>query len=435
MNLRDLYSETARQADQRVKIKGGIFDWLKRAKQKAKENPEFINATIGVYLDEKGTIATPDIVERTLKSLNKNQLFNYAPLRGVEELAPAWKDFVFSHFGGFNLEKIKSLSSLPFPFAGGLTKALNIVGRMFLEKGNTLLVPEERWENIDPVFSVNSGAAIEPFQDFDPDFTLDYLGEKLDKALEKNRKVALYLNYPSNPTGYSPTKEEAKELQSILADSCSKHPRSSLIVILDDAYEGYVHTDDALRHSLFPYLVDLHESLLPIKVDGVTKFVGCYGARLGFITFGLPGGTNASELDVMLDTLTKFSRCEVSNAPSFIQHVLVSVLKEHRQELERELSVLKDSLTKRFREFWRAIQAQGTSEVVKPVNFNSGFFGYFGIGGASADKFADALEKNGLGAVPFPDTNGIRITYASVPREKQARIAEILWDTARSFEL
>ena len=65
-------------------------------------------------------------------------------------------------------------------------------------------------------------------------------------ALENNRESAtmLYLNFPSNPTGYSPTPEEYQQIANILADDIMMRRELGLgsIVILEDiAYATMMH--------------------------------------------------------------------------------------------------------------------------------------------------------------------------------------------------
>ena len=88
-------------------------------------------------------------------------------------------------------------------------------------------------------------------------------------AWEKPGNRVALLNVPNNPTGYSPTVAEAKQIADVLIAEAQRG--SFITVILDDAYFGFGHEADVYPESLIALLGDAHESILVAKVDGPTK--------------------------------------------------------------------------------------------------------------------------------------------------------------------
>ena len=59
----------------------------------------------------------------------------------------------------------------------------------------------------------------------------------------------------------------------------------NLIVVTDDAYFGLFYGDELAEESLFARLVNLHDRILAVKVNGPTKEEFVWGLRTGMLTF------------------------------------------------------------------------------------------------------------------------------------------------------
>lgn len=117
----------------------------------------------------------------------------------------------------------------------------------------------------------------------------------MNETLEK--KVILILNFPNNPTGYTPTDPEADEIKKILLKHASLGKK--IITIIDDAYFGLFY-ENSIQESIFTKLLNLHPNLLPIKLDGATKEQFAWGLRVGFITYPNYGETVNNVLEKRL---------------------------------------------------------------------------------------------------------------------------------------
>ncbi|MEJ7480414.1 aminotransferase class I/II-fold pyridoxal phosphate-dependent enzyme, partial [Staphylococcus pasteuri] len=84
-------------------------------------------------------------------------------------------------------------------------------------------------------------------------------------------------NYPNNPTGYTPTKDEVAVIVDAIKSLAERG--TNVIALIDDAYYGLFY-EDVYTQSLFTALTNLHlPNLLPIRLDGATKEFFAWGLR------------------------------------------------------------------------------------------------------------------------------------------------------------
>lgn len=67
--------------------------------------------------------------------------------------------------------------------------------------------------------------------------------------------------------------------------------QKALVVICDDAYFGLVYKKGIDQESIFSRLYHLHENILAVKIDGITKEYFAWGLRMGFVTYGCKNGS------------------------------------------------------------------------------------------------------------------------------------------------
>jgi aspartate/methionine/tyrosine aminotransferase len=231
--------------------------------------------------------------------------------------------------------------------------------------------------------------------------------------------------------GYAPIQKEIDELIKIV-----KNLSTPTILLLDDAYEGYVYEEEGLSHSLFPHVLGLNENVLPIKIDGPSKRYFAYGSRLGVITL------EKIKADKEFDTrefLAKAARSVSSSAPRGIQEALGLILTNEelnnqiRQEKREAVTILKE----RYLTFKNELKKY-QSEKITPVNSNAGFFGYFILHELNASEMGFELLKRGLGSVPFINErtglNGVRVAFCSVPKDRIPEMVKTVFETAASMK-
>lgn len=430
MILEKHLSKTGQYLENNVDLSAGTIAWGLKAKTRAKENSEFINATTGTATEDDGRLMVLPTLYDELRQLTGDQLFAYANMRGLNTFVQAWKKDTLESYPSDLRKKTENLSTLPVTACGGLTGGLMLAGQVFFDKGDTLLAPNTRWGNVDNVFFKNQQLKEIPYKlvDQEGNLSLSNLNDKIIECQTTEKKVGVYLNFPNNPSGISPTLGQIKELQETL-----EKITVPTVLFLDDAYENYCFEDGVVDHSIFPYLVGLNDNVVTVKIDGASKRYCAYGARLGTMTVGFGSEKDEEEKAKIRELMAKAARTNTSSAPRGIQEALTNVLTDERkkEQIKKEKLRNLNILSKRYK-LIKKLGEEITNEVLKPVKFNSGFFGYYLIKNQqSATEISTKLLEKGLGTVPFVnksnDLNGIRVAFCSIREEKIEQAVNLLY--------
>ena len=135
----------------------------------------------------------------------------------------------------------------PLPIVtSGVTHALSLVGDLFVDKGDMVLLPDKFWENYELLFGVRFQAqlALYPFFNASGGFNVEALRQAL-ATRAGSWKTILILNFPNNPTGYSITKQRGRADRRRCCCEAADDGRN-LIVVTDDAYFGLFYGEDVL---------------------------------------------------------------------------------------------------------------------------------------------------------------------------------------------
>ncbi len=256
----------------------GILAQSAEAKDKAKRH----DATIGIARENGKPMFLPSVM-RFFNDLTPAETLTYAPATGRPDLRKKWREELLQKNPGWKGKNF----SMPI-VTSGVTHALSLVGDLFVDKGDMVLLPDKFWENYELLFGVRCQAqlATYPFFNAAGGFNVEALRQAL-ATRAGSWKTILVLNFPNNPTGYSATKTEIDEIAALLRETAEEG--RNLVVVTDDAYFGLFYGEDVAQESLFAKLAGCHERLLAVKVDGPTKEEFVWGFRTGMLTFARPG--------------------------------------------------------------------------------------------------------------------------------------------------
>lgn len=363
-----------------------------------------VNATIGQLTDGHGRALPLPAMSRHIVGLTDEEVFLYASQGGRKDLRAAWQ------------ARLRHLSngSISLPIVtNGLTHGLGVVAELFCDAETRVLLPSPGWGNYTNIFGIRGGAPIDPYTTLLPDpwrLAVDALAAKLQAAA--GQRTVLVLNFPSNPTGYTPTRQEGAALLEAL-----RAAPGPLVVVCDDAYQGMFWEDNLMEEGLFARLCEVSdpERLLPIRIDGATKELFFFGGRLGFITFGAPPEA-AKVLEEKTRALLRFSVSSMA-APS--QAMVMSALRE--RDLAKQQEAIRSVLRRRYRTFKDAFEAADLS----CWPFNSAFYALVKVG-ADAEAVRQRLLKQGIGVIAIPKHHAVRVSYSTVPEEALPRVAAAL---------
>ena len=401
----------------RMYVPKGIIVQSAEAKQKAKR----FNATIGVALEKGSPMFIPSMKAQFADTMAPGEIFPYAPMGGVMDLRKKWLEDM--------KEKNPSLKdkavSLPV-VCSGLTNALSIVCSIFLDKDDSVVLPDMYWENYNLILDEQRQAKKVLFPVFnDNGFNV----EALDKAIEsvKGNKVAIILNFPNNPTGYTPTNKESEAIAQVLkkhADSGKK-----LLVVSDDAYFGLFFEEDTCTESLFAKVCDLSPNILGVKCDAATKEEMVWGFRIAFITYGCKGFTDA-QYDALVQKTMGAIRGTLSNCTMSGQNILLKGMKAQNYKEDKKAGIAK--VGERYFALKKALEKYKDKTCLKPFPFNSGYFMSFQCQCKAEDLRQHLLEKYGTGVIRLDD-NKIRLAFSSVDIENIEALVDTVYEGAEDL--
>lgn len=387
----------------------------------AKKLGKVANGTIGTTVVEGKPVMLPSI-HKFAPDLTAAELVAYAPTAGNPEFREIWKKELIKKNPRLEGKAISTPVVVP-----GLTAGISYLSDLFLDENHSLIAADPSWDNYVLIASARRNADFVQFKMFkDGKFNIDSLEETLKEEAKKG-SVRVLLNFPQNPSGYSPTRDEAQRLVSIMKNLAENGTK--VMVWCDDAYFGLNYEDDIEPQSLFAYLCDLHENVLAAKIDGPTKEDFAWGARTGFITFGCKGMTEA-QYDALVKKLMAAIRSSVSCASTPAQTLirkgyetgkLDEEKKEFRKILERRYALVRKFIN------------EHTSSAIEPLPFNSGYFMSFDTKKINAEELrVRLLNEKGIGTIQI-DSRTLRVAFSSLDENKIEVVYQAIYDMAEEM--
>lgn len=402
------------------KGKNIFFPKLGILSQSAQAKGKKINATIGEAIEDDGSSMHLSGFDELVK-MPLSSVYPYAPSFGKPDLRQAWKKNI--------LLKNPSLGDTLFsnPIAtNGLTHGISMAGYMFVDKEDTVVIPDLFWENYSLIFENACGGKVETFPLFkNGRFNTEGFAAKLD-SIEK--KIILLLNFPNNPTGYTPLTDEIDEIVNVISAQAEKGKK--VVVLIDDAYFGLVYEENVFKESIFTRLAALDENVLAVKLDGPTKEDYVWGFRVGFISYGVKNGT--AELYEALENKTAGAiRGNISNISNLTQSLLQKVYtsENYTQDKINKYNTLKG----RYQEIRKTLTNTRYKEYFEALPFNSGYFMCIQVkNGINAEEIRKILlEKYDTGVIVFG--NLIRLAFSAVPQSRIAPLIENIYLACKDY--
>ena len=389
----------------------------------ATEKAHLYNATVGMAY-ELGEPMMLDALREAIPSLTPAEAVAYAPTGGVMALRREWKESL--------MRKNPSLAGKTFSMpvvVPGLTAAVSYLTDLFVEPGDTVVVPDLHWPNYRLIIEERKTAAGLTFPIFsNGGYNVAGLEAQLREAGSRRGKAICILNFPNNPTGYSLTLKEADTIVTMLILIAKEG--TDLLVIADDAYFGLQYEDNLLRESIFARLVDAHENILAVKADGPTKEDYVWGFRVGFVSFG-GKGLDERQQDALVKKLMGITRSSVSSSSGLAQHLLLKALKYPGYEDQK--TRYRKILEGRYKAMKTYLASHKLPGSIVPLPFNSGYFMSFECVGISAEKLRlELLDKLGIGTISMQDKY-LRVAFSSVEEEHVAPLLDAIASTAQSL--
>lgn len=388
--------------------KVGILSQSAEAKTKASK----FNATIGIAT-EGGKPMHLEVIQETLSAYEPKDIYEYAPPAGKPELRSAWK-----------AKMIKDNPSLATKSFGNpivtnaLTHGLSIVADLFADADDAVIIPNKNWENYELTFGVRRGAVIVEYPLYNDAMKFNSTGLREALFAQKDKgKAIVILNFPNNPTGYTPGPQEGQEIVAVLKEAAEAG--INIVAVTDDAYFG-LFFEDSLQESLFSQLADLHPRILPVKIDGATKEEYVWGFRVGFITYASSSGDILSALE---QKTLGIIRSTISSGPhpsqTFVLRALQSPLFEEQKQQKFDIMKGRANRVKQLLDSGRY------GDTLQYYPFNSGYFMCLKLVNVSAETVRlHLLNEYGIGTIALGETD-LRVAFSCIEEE----FLEELFDT------
>ncbi|MFD1886516.1 aminotransferase class I/II-fold pyridoxal phosphate-dependent enzyme [Paenibacillus wenxiniae] len=377
--------------------KEGILSQSAEASSQAKK----YNATIGIAT-ENGKPMHLKVIQDSLSAFQPKDLYPYAPPAGKPELRKAWREKM--------IKDNPSMADKTFgnPIAtNALTHGLSIVADLFADAGDVVIYPDKNWENYELTFGVRRGAEIVNYPLFTSDmkFNSDGLREALLAQKDKGKAIVV-LNFPNNPTGYTPNVEDGHRIVAAINEAALAG--INVVVVTDDAYFG-LFFEDSMHESLFGELAGLHNRILPIKVDGATKEEYVWGFRVGFITYG---ATSSTALNVLEQKTLGIIRSTISSGAHPSQTFVLNALQSPEFDTQKaeKFQIMKGRANK----VKDLLDSGKYGDVWEYYPFNSGYFMCLKLNDVSAEAVRQRLlSEYEVGTIALGE-HDLRVAFSCI---------------------
>lgn len=231
---------------------------IRQFDQSISDVPGIMKLTLG-----EPDFTTPEHVKEAAKAAIDANQSHYTGMAGLVALRQAAADFVKDKYHLTYNPDNEILVTI------GATEALSATLTTILEPGDTVLLPAPAYPGYEPIVNL-VGADIVEIDTTGNDFVLT--PEVLEQAiLEQGDSLkAVLLNYPTNPTGVTYSREQIKALADVLR-------KYDVFVISDEVYSELTYTDEP-HVSIAEYLPEQ-----TILINGLSKSHAMTGWRIGLI--------------------------------------------------------------------------------------------------------------------------------------------------------
>ncbi len=372
------------------------------------------NATIGIATENGGPMHLAAIQD-TLSAYKPQDLYPYAPPAGKPELRSVWRDKM--------IRENPSIGDCNFGnpvVTNALTHGLSIVADLFVDEGDAVIYPDKNWENYELTFGIRRHGSIVNYPLFTDDMKFNSQGLREALLAQKDKgKAIVILNFPNNPTGYTPGVREGEEIVSAITEAAEAG--INVVVVTDDAYFG-LFFEDSMSESLFGKLAGRNPRILPVKVDGATKEEFVWGFRVGFITYA---AEDAGVLAALEQKTIGIIRATVSSGAHPSQTFVLQALKSPEFEAQKEdkFKVMKGRANK-----VKALLDSGKySGAWEYYPFNSGYFMCLKLSTVNAEELRQHLIREyGVGTIALGDTD-LRIAFSCIAEENLEDLFDLVY--------
>jgi aromatic-amino-acid transaminase len=384
-----------------------IFALNKEAITRKARGESIINATVGSLLHDDGRLAILPTAARAVHEVPAEEWAPYAPIAGAPDFLAAVKADLFR-------DEPEMMACAVAAATPGGSGALRHAIANYLEPGQSMLTTSFFWGPYQTLCD-ESDRKLATFSMFDSEGKLDTAA--LDKALAAQiatqKRALVFINDPChNPTGYSMTPEEWRQVTACLLSHASSAP---VTLLVDTAYFAY-----AARENPRAFLAELRPLLGKIGLAfawSASKTFTHYGLRVGAIVACVPDEKERASTEAALSYSCRgtWSNCTRGGMRAITRLLTEPAMAKSSDAEREELKVL---LGARVTAFNHAAKAKG---LVYP-RYEGGFF----VTVFSDDAHERALRMKEKGVFVVPAKGALRVALCSVAEKDVPRLVDAL---------
>jgi len=349
---------------------------------------------IPMWVGEGDTPTPGFIADAATRSLAAGETF-YTWQRGHPDLRDAIARYMTRAYG-------RPFEREQFYVTGGGMQAVQITMRMLAGLGDEVIIPSPAWPNFAAAAGISGATTVFVQQSFgEGGWTLD-MGD-LEAAITPRSK-AIVINSPSNPSGWTATEEELRQILAI----ARKH---GLWIVADEIYGRFVY--EGIRAPSFHDVMEPDDRI--IFVQTMSKNWAMTGWRLGWIEC-------PPELGPIVENLIQYS---TSGSPVFVQRAAIAALDNGDDFIHHQIE-----RARRSRDLiCDALASTGKVRFLRP---KGAFYLFFSVDGVTDTRAAalKMIDDVGVGVAPGTafgpgSEKFFRLCFAQSP-EKAAEAARRL---------
>ncbi len=346
----------------------------------------------------EGDLPTPDVIKQSAVDALSADDTRYSYSQGTPELRRALADYHRRHWQ-------VDVAAERFCISIGGMNAVVMAMQAILDEGSEVIMPTPAWPNARQVIEIVGGVNVPIAFDFhdDGEIVLD-LDKLFARVTERTR--AIFINSPSNPTGWRMPKADMVRLR----DFCRE---KGLWIVADEVYNHFVYDGGGPADS-FLQLCTPEDKLL--VTNTFSKNWCMTGWRAGWVVFPLG-------MDQLFARLCQYNTTGV--AP-FIQKACYTALTQGDDFIRQQVERCRQS---------RDILVSGLSALENVTVFSPQgtfylFFKVHGLVGSSLDMAKRILREAKVGVAPGsafgPEGDDyLRICFAIDPALAEEALARL----------
>ena len=313
----------------------------------------------------EGDLPTPDFIARpAAEALLRGETF-YTWQRGIPELRASLSRYYARHFGS-------ALPAEHFYVVGSGMQAIKLAIEALVSPGDDMVYLTPAWPNFAAAAELSGANTIAvPLTFSGGHWQIDL--ERVEAAITPKTRV-LFVNTPSNPTGWTATRQDLANLLDIAR-------RHDLWIMADEIYALYHYAGGRA-----PSFLDvMEEGDRIVFVNSFSKNWSMTGWRVGWIVA-------PPEIDQVLENLIQYS---TSGVPQFLQQGAIVALDEGDAFVQANI----DKATKNRDVFCDTLIATNRVETLKP---DGALYAFLKIDGVTDSRHAalDIVDRTNVGLAP-----------------------------------